>query len=147
MIETRVAQGHFSGRRVARSVCISSVIGPAPVSSCVGPTRVMIDYCPAILVVVTASVWFCTALQSGRLIGAFWARLPQIAAQELDTVVGRSIRNAIFPFRHRAAEVLRGDAVLWRLRQRFLLWAALSVAFPVIGFLGLGAVALLASSR
>ena len=107
----------------------------------------MIDYCPVILFVVTACVWFYTALQSGRLMEAFWARLPQVAAQELDSVVGRSIRNAIFPFRQRAAEVLRGDAALWSLRQRFLLWAALSVAVPVVGFLGLGAVALFASSR
>jgi hypothetical protein len=107
----------------------------------------MIDYYPVILFVVTASVWLYTALQGGRLIEAFWARLPKVAAQELDSVVGRSIRNAVFPFRHRAAEVLRGDAVLWRLRQRFLIWAALSAAVPVIGILGLGAIALFALSR
>ena len=107
----------------------------------------MIDLFPVILIVVTASVWVYTALQSGRLIEAFWARLPHVAAQELDSAVGRSIRNGIFPFRRRAAEVLCGDGVLWKLRQRFLLWAALSMLIPVLGFLSLGVVALFASSR
>lgn len=112
-----------------------------------GLTSTMIDYCPVILIFVTASVWVYTALQSSRLIEAFWVRLPHVAAQELDSVVGRSIHNGVFPFRRRAGEVLRGDDVLWRMRQRFLLWAALSVVIPVLGFLSLGAVALFASSR
>jgi hypothetical protein len=62
-----------------------------------GLTSTMIDYCPVILIFVTASVWVYTALQSSRLIEAFWVRLPHVAAQELDSVVGRSIHNGVFP--------------------------------------------------
>jgi hypothetical protein len=95
----------------------------------------MIDYYPDVLMIATASVWIWTARRCNRLIEAFRQRLPQVAERELDSVVGRSIKNSIFPFRHRAALVLRGDDVLWKLRQRFLFWAAMSVAVPMLGFI------------
>ena len=97
----------------------------------------MIDYYPVVFMFATGFVWFVTVRKGNRLIETIWQRLPHVAQQELDSVVGRSIKNGLFPFRHRALEVLRGDAILWRLRQRFLFWALLSVLVPVIGFLPL----------
>jgi|SRR5690349_10946708 len=102
---------------------------------------------PAFLMVATAAVWVFTARQSHILIQTFWERLPRVAERELDNVIGRSARNAVFPFRRRAAEVFRGDNVLWRLRRRFLFWSALSVLVPILGFLGIGIFALIVSQR
>jgi len=107
----------------------------------------VIDYYPIILMLGTGCVWICTARKGNHLLVTFWERLPQIAEQELDRAVGRSIKNGLFPFRHRAAEVLRGDDILWRLRQRFLFWATLSLLVPVLGFLGLAAIAILGSRQ
>src|SRR5262245_48457978 len=107
----------------------------------------MIDYYPILLMLITGFVWVFTARKGNRLIEAFWQRLPHVAQQELDSVVGRSIRNGLFPFRRRAAEVLRGDEVLWALRRRFLFWATLSLLVPVLGFLSIAVVAIVASQR
>src|SRR5262245_54058225 len=102
---------------------------------------------PILLMAATAFVWIFMARQIHVLIETYWARLPRIAARELDSVVGRSVKNAIFPFRRRAAEILRSDEVLWRLRQRALFWSALSVLVPTLGFLSIGVIALIESKK
>ncbi len=107
----------------------------------------MIDCYPVILMLATGFVWIVAARKGSRLIEAFWQRLPHVVQQELDSVVGRSIKNTLFPFRHRAAEVLRGDELLWKLRQRFLFWAMLSLIVPVLGFLPLFVFAVIMSHR
>ena len=107
----------------------------------------MIDYAPIVLMCATAVVWICTARQCHILIESFWGRLPHVAARELDGVIGRSPKNAMFPFRRRAAEVFRGDEVLCRLRRHFLFWSALSVLVPIGGFLSIGVFALWASNH
>jgi hypothetical protein len=98
----------------------------------------MINYTPAFLMCATAVVWICTVWQSHILIESFWVRLPHVAARELDSAIGRSVKNAVFPFRRRAAELFRGDEILLKLRKRFLLFATLSVLVPIGGFLGIG---------
>jgi hypothetical protein len=102
---------------------------------------------PLILFFATGFVWIVTARNGNRLIETFWQRLPHVAQRELDSVIGRSIRNGLFPFRRRAAEVLRGDEVLWRLRRRFLFWAMLSLLVPVLGFLSIGVYAFFDSQQ
>ena len=105
----------------------------------------MIDCILVVLMCATAVVWICTARQCHILIESFWVRLPHLAARELDSVIGRSVRNAMFPFRRRAAEIFREDEILWRLRQRFLFFATLSFLVPLGGFLCVGVFALWAS--
>jgi hypothetical protein len=95
----------------------------------------MIDAYPIILMFVIVSVWLITARQNGKLVEAFWDRLPKVAAQELPGTLGRHPEKLIFFFRRRAAEVLRGDEVLWKMRQRLVLWVALSLLTPVLGML------------
>jgi|ERR1035437_1137884 hypothetical protein len=97
----------------------------------------MIDFYPIILMFVIMLVWVFTATQNGKLVQAFWERLPKVAAQELPGMLDRHPEKFIFFFRRRAAEVLRGDEVLWKMRQRLLLWVVLSLLTPVLGMLSL----------
>lgn len=97
----------------------------------------MIDTYPIILVLVIMLVWVFTARQNGKLVKAFWGRLPKVAAQELPGTLDRHPEKFIFFFRRRAAEVLRGDEVLWKMRQRLVLWVALSILTPILGMLPL----------
>src|ERR1035441_7718522 len=95
----------------------------------------MIDIYPIILMFVIMLVWVFTARQNGKLVQAFWDRLPKVAAQELPGTLGLHPEKFFFFFRRRAAEVLRGDEVLWKMRQRLFVWVALSVVVPVVGML------------
>ena len=90
----------------------------------------MIDTYPIILVFVIMLVWVFTARQNGKLVEAFWVRLPKVAAQELPGTLDRHPEKFIFFFRQRAAEILRGDQVLWKMRQRLVLWVVLSILTP-----------------
>ena len=97
----------------------------------------MIDTYPVILVFVIMLVWVFTARQNGKLVKAFWDRLPKVAAEELPGTLDRHPEEFIFFFRRRAAEVLRGDEVLWKMRQRLVLWVVLSILTPILGMLPL----------
>jgi hypothetical protein len=107
------------------------------VSFALGGDENMIDTYPIILVFVIMLVWLFTARQNGKLVKAFWDRLPKVAAQELPGTFDRHPEKFIFFFRRRAAEVLRGDEVLWKMRQRLVLWVALSILTPILGMLPL----------
>jgi hypothetical protein len=102
-----------------------------------GGVHDMIDIYPIILMFVVMLVWVFTARQNGKLVQAFWERLPKVAAQELPGTLDRRPENFIFFFRRRAAEVLRGDEVLWKMRQRLVLWVVLSVLTPILAMLPL----------
>ena len=95
----------------------------------------MIDTYPNILMFVILLVWVFTARQNGKLVEAFWDRLPKVAAQELPGTLDLHPEKFFFFFRRRAAEVLRGDEILWKMRQRLFVWTALSVVVPVLGML------------
>ncbi len=103
----------------------------------------MIDTYPIILMFVIMLVWVITARQNGKLVKAFWDRLPKVAAQELPGTLDRHPEKFILFFRRRAAQVLRGDEVLWKMRQRLVLWVVLSLLTPVLGMLSLLILALL----
>jgi hypothetical protein len=102
---------------------------------------------PVILLLATGFVWVLMAWQNSRLVHLFWQRLPHIAQRELPATLDRHPEKAIFFFRRRAVEVLRGDEVLWRQRQRFLFLFALSVLVPVLGFVSIGIVAYIQSHQ
>jgi len=102
---------------------------------------------PIVLLFATAIVWSLMAWQNTRLVSLFWLRLPQIAQRELPTVVGRHPENFFFFFRRRAVEILRGDALLWRQRRRFLFLVTLSVLVPLLGFFPLFIYAVIMSQR
>ena len=97
----------------------------------------MIDIYPIILMFVVMLVWVFTARQNAKLLKAFWDRLPKVAAQELPGTLDLHPEKFIFFFRRRAAEVLRGDEVLWKMRQRLVLWVVLSILTPILGMLPL----------
>jgi hypothetical protein len=92
---------------------------------------------PLTLFIGTVVLWVFTALYGSRMLRAFRTRYPEIAAREIpfafDTC--RHPEKALFFFRHRAVELLRGDCVLWPMRQRFVLLSALCVCLPPLGFL------------
>ena len=102
-----------------------------------GDVHDMIDIYPIILMFVIMLVWVFTARQNGKLVQAFWERLPKVAAQELPGTLDLHPEKFFFFFRRRAAEVLRGDEVLWKMRQHLLLWVVLSLLTPVLGMLPL----------
>jgi hypothetical protein len=105
---------------------------------------------PVILSCITAAVWFVTSWHAHRLLHAFCDRFPSVAQREIPYAFDRwsaHPEKAIFFFRRRAAEVLRGDPSLWRQRQRLILFTVLSLLIPVLGFLSLGVVALVESYR
>jgi hypothetical protein len=93
----------------------------------------MIDIYPIILMFVVMLEWVFISRHHGKLVETFWDRLPKVAAQELPGTLDRHPEKFIFFFRRRAADVLRGDEVLWKMRQRLLLWVVLSVLTPVVG--------------
>ena len=102
---------------------------------------------PLILSFATGIVWVLMAWQNSRLVHLFWQRLPQIAQRELPGTLDRHPEKTLFFFRRRAVEVLRGDEVLWRQRQRFLFLFALSLLIPVLGFMSIGIVAYIQSHQ
>ena len=102
-----------------------------------GDAQDMIPLYPKILMFVVMVVWVLTARQNGKLVKAFWDRLPKVAARELPGTLDLHPENFIFFFRRRAAEALRGDEVLWSMRRRLFLWVGLSLLVPVLGMLPL----------
>ena len=97
----------------------------------------MIDIYPIILTSVVMLVWIITGRQNAKLLKAFWDRLPKAAARELPGTLDPHPEKFIFFFRRRAAEVLGGDEVLWKMRQRLVLWVVLSILTPILGILPL----------
>ena len=102
---------------------------------------------PLIFLLATAFVWLLTAWQNSRLVHLFWQRCPQIAQRELPGTLDPHPEKTFFFFRRRAVEVLRGDEVLWRQRQRLLFLFALSVLVPMLGFASIGIVAYIRSHQ
>lgn len=105
---------------------------------------------PFVLFSTTAVVWGVTVWYAHRLLHAFCDRFPLVAQREIPYAFDRWFAHpekGIFFFRRRAAEVLRGDPLLWRQRQRFILLSALSVLIPVLGFVSIGVVAIMESHR
>jgi hypothetical protein len=102
-----------------------------------GRTHDVIDIYPIILIFVVMLVWVFTVRQNGKLVKAFWERLPKVAAQELPGTLDLHPEKFIFFFRRRAADVLREDQVLWKMRQLLVLWVVLSLLTPVLGMLPL----------
>src|SRR4030095_15888618 len=96
---------------------------------------------PLVLFCATGFIWVLMARQNSHLVHLFWQRLPHIAQRELPGTLDRHPEKTFFFFRRRAVEVLRGDEILWRQRQRFLFLFALSVLVPVLGFITIGIVA------
>jgi hypothetical protein len=105
---------------------------------------------PFLLFCATVGLWFTTVWYSHRLLHAFCRRFPAEAQREIPYAFDRYIRHpekGIFFFRHRAAEILRADAVLWRQRQRFIVLSVLSVVVPVLGFISICVVAIIETHR
>src|SRR5215204_2709120 len=105
---------------------------------------------PFALFCVTGFLWFVTWLCAHRLLHAFCDRFPLVAQREIPYAFDRGFAHpekGIFFFRRRAAEVLRGDPLLWRQRQRFILLSTLSLLIPVLGFVSIGIVAFLETHR
>ncbi len=104
----------------------------------------MIDIYPIVLFCTIGGVWFCTAWSAGRLHNAFCGRFPLIAEEEIPHAFDprfKTPEKLIFYFRRRAVELLRHEPKPWRKRQRFVLLCILSLAIPVLGFLGLAILA------
>jgi hypothetical protein len=105
---------------------------------------------PFALFCVTGLLWFVTWLAAHRLLHAFCDRFPSVAQQEIPDAFDRGFAHpekGMFFFRQRAAEVLRGDPLLWRQRQRFIFLSAMSVLIPVLGFVSIGVVAIIESHK
>ena len=105
---------------------------------------------PFALICITGLVWFVTWLCGHRLLIAFCDRFPLIAQREIPYAHDHGWAHpekGIFFFRRKAAEILRGDPLLWRQRQRFLLLCAFSVLIPVLGFVSIGVVAFMQTHR
>jgi hypothetical protein len=105
---------------------------------------------PFALFCVTGLLWFVTWLCAHRLLHAFCDRLPLVAQREIPYAFDRGFAHpekGIFFFRRRAAEILRGDPILWRQRKRFILLSALSVLIPVLGFVSIGIVAFMETHK
>ncbi len=105
----------------------------------------MIDLYPIALIVTTGLLWFFTWLTAHRLLWSFCERHPSIARQEIPHAFNRAFAHpekALYFFRPKTAEALRHDPPLFRLRQRVIFLTILSAVVPLLGFLGLGAVAL-----
>jgi hypothetical protein len=105
---------------------------------------------PFILFCATGVLWFTTVWYAHRLLHAFCRRFPSEAQREIPHAFDRWFAHpekGIFFFRHKAVEILRGDALLWRQRQRFILLSVLSVVIPVLGFMSVGVVAILESQK
>lgn len=105
---------------------------------------------PFALFCVTGLIWFVTWLCAHRLLHAFCDRFPSVAQREIPYAFDRGVAHpekGIFFFRRRAAEVLRGDPLLWRQWQRFILLSALSVLIPMLGFVSIGVVVFLETHR
>ena len=100
---------------------------------------------PVFLMFATAWVWILTVRQSSRLIELFWQRLPKVAEREIPGTFDRHPEKVIFFFRRRAVKVLRGDRLLWKQRQHFLLLVTLSALVPMVGFLMICVVAFIQS--
>jgi hypothetical protein len=105
---------------------------------------------PFALFCVTGAVWCVTCLCASRLLCAFRERFPSVAAREIPYAFDRWFNHpekTVFFFRRRAAEVLRGDPLLWRLRQRLMLLYFLSILIPLLGFMSIGIVAFLETHK
>ncbi len=105
---------------------------------------------PFALFCVTGLLWFVTWLCAHRLLHAFCERFPSVAQREIPYAFDRGFAHpekGIFFFRRRAADVLRGDPLLWRQRQRFIFLAALSLLIPMLGFLSIGVIAFVESYK
>ena len=95
---------------------------------------------PLILFCTTVALQLFTVWYGHRLLHAFCDRFPTVAQREIPYAFDRWFAHpekGIFFFRRRAAEVVRADPTLSRLRRRFIVLSVLSVAFPVSGFLAL----------
>src|SRR5271169_5106529 len=92
---------------------------------------------PLTLFIGTNVLWAFTALYGYRMFRAFRTRYPEIAAREIPFAFDRfrHPEKALFFFRHRAVELLRGDSMLWPMRQRFVLLSVLSISLPPLAFL------------
>ena len=96
---------------------------------------------PALLFVITATVWLITAKQNSRLVELFWKKHPETAKQELSDTSERNPKNTLYFFRRRSLTILRGDHEIWRQRQRLKFLMLLSALVPLVGFLILALVA------
>ena len=105
---------------------------------------------PFLLFCVTGVVWFTTVWYAHRLLHAFCRRFPSEAQREIPYAFDRWTAHpekGIFFFRHKAAEIIRGDPLLWRQRQRFIFLFALSLLIPVLGFVSIGVVAFIETHK
>lgn len=123
-----------------RFLSILDVLAAPCLTSVVSAARAVSAICPLTLFIATGAIWALTAWQNSHLVRLFWQTFPHLAQRELPGF-GRHPENTIFFFRRRTVELLRGDAALWRQRQRLLLLFALSVLVPLLGFAGIGIVA------
>jgi hypothetical protein len=109
-------------------------------------TRTMKEIYLYALFWITGLVWFVTWLCAHRLLHAFCDRFPLVAQREIPYAFNRGMAHpekVIFLFRRRMVEFLRGDPLLWRQRQRFILLTVLSVLIPVLGIVSMSVVALI----
>jgi hypothetical protein len=105
---------------------------------------------PILLFCVTGGLWFTTVWYSHRLLHAFCRRFPAEAQREIPYAFDRGFAHpekGIFFFRHKAAEILRTDTLLWRQRQWFILLSVLSVVVPLLGFTSIAMFAFIQSQR
>jgi len=91
---------------------------------------------PLTLFIGTCLLWAFTAFYNGRIFQAFRKKYPDVAAREIPFAFDTSAHpeKALFFFRRKAVELLRGDPVLWPMRQRFLRLIMLSLILPPLGF-------------
>ena len=110
----------------------------------------MIEAYAIVLFLGTGLVWFLTGWQNVRLFRAFRDRYPQVANQEIPFAFDDQMSHpekAFFFYRKRAADLLRNEPSLWRLRRQFIRLSVLSIVVPVVGFLPLLIIAVVRSGR
>lgn len=118
------------------------VSDPAWLRSVLGLYRDMSDptaIYPLTLFISTCLLWAFTVFYNMRIFRAFRKKYPDVAAREIPFAFDNSghPEKAWFFFRRKAVEVLRGDPVLWPMRQRFLRLTLLSLILPLLGFFSL----------
>ena len=80
-----------------------------------------------------------TVFYSSRIFRVFLKAYPDVAAREIPFAFDAWAHpeKALFFFRRKAVELLRGDPILWPMRQRLVLLVVVSFSLPTLGALPL----------
>jgi len=91
---------------------------------------------PIVFFVAVVLVWFATVIQGAKLLKAFVTKYPQESQREIPYASSRMRHpeKVFFFFRRKSLPLLKGDPMLWKLRQQLKLLLLLSAVLPVLLF-------------